>query len=359
MYDLDASKSSWTSYCSVYDQANYLIFAEFTRKFFPQCKCSVNYNDLQSHIVGHYVHCSMEFMWSQLISYMHTCISGVKIVGENFLASKGLAIKDYISCISQEHNRGNELFLYLMSRMTQRHVCVIGKNSVWYTSCCKDKGQEITVADCQTILVYLGAGTVWDTKLIVAAAKNSLPKSNPKLPFSSGEEYSPPSTPVYDLAIKRCHTRSMGLVETESSKSSSSGLEPDGESSSSDVLDTEPASEPEVPKPKPKHHCGHPRKPHIIKEKVYKIWRGQYMTWRWCTLCRKQFVRWLELNRHTVEDHDYKFLCSRRTCKKSFTSKSTLDKHSITHNPPPPPTTTFHVFRVQQGIFPKVPNGKP
>ena len=155
--------------------------------------------------------------------------------------------------------------------MTQRHVCVIGKNSVWYTSCCKDKDQEITVADCQIILVYLGVGTVQDTKLIAVAAKNSPPKSNPKLPLSSGEEYSSPSTPVYDPAIKRCHMRSMGLVETESSKSSSSGLELDSESSSSDVSDTEPANEAEAPKPKPKHHRGHPRKPHIIKENLDRI----------------------------------------------------------------------------------------
>ena len=35
-----------------------------------------------------------------------------------------------------------------------------------------------------------------------------------------------------------------------------------------------------------------------------------------------------------MEDHDYKFLCSRHTCKKSFTSKSALDKHSVTHKPP-------------------------
>ena len=74
--------------------------------------------------------------------------------------------------------------------------------------------------------------------------------------------------------------RSLGLVETESSKSSSSGLESDGELSSSNVLDTEPASEPEVPKPKPKHCHVHPRNPHIIKEKVHKIQRGWCTTWR-------------------------------------------------------------------------------
>ena len=210
-------------------------------------------------------------MQSQLISYMQTCIKGVKLVGKKLLASKGLAVEDYISYISQEHNRGDELSLYLLSRMTQKHACVIRKNSVWYTRCCKDKDQEITVADCQIILVYLGAGTVWDTKLIAAAAKNSLPKSNPKLPLSSGEEFSTLSTPVYDPATKRCHMRSMGLVGTELSKSSSSGLEPDCEPSSPDVLDTEPASEPEVSKPKPKCCRDCPRKPCIIKEKVYKI----------------------------------------------------------------------------------------
>ena len=73
----------------------------------------------------------------------------------------------------------------------------------------------------------------------------------------------------------------MGILSTDSS---SSGPElSEGESSSSSP-DTETASEPELPKPKPTkptNQCGHPRKPHIIKEKVYKIWRGWCMTWRW------------------------------------------------------------------------------
>ena len=207
-----------------------------------------------------------------------------------------------------------------------------------YTSCCKDKDQDITVADCQILLVYLGAGIVWDTKLVATASKKkSPPQSNLKLPLSS-DEYSPPSTPVYDLAIKRHCTRSMGLVVTESSQSSSSSeSEPEPELSSFDGQ--QPASEPEVPKPKPKHH-GHPRKPRIIKEKVYKICRGTRMTWRRRTLCGKQFPKQRDLNCHTVEDHKYRFLCSRHTCKKTFSSKSALDIHLITHNPPTPP---FHV----------------
>ena len=209
----------------------------------------------------------MEFMQSQLINYMQTYVNGVKIVADKLLASKGLAVKDYISYISKENNRGDELSLYLLCRMTQKHACVIGKNLVWYTSCCKDKDKDITVADCQIVLVYLGAGTVRDTKLVATASKKkSPPKSNLKLPLSSDEEYSPPSTQVYDPAIKRCCTRSVGLVSTESSQSSSSESEPEPELSSSDGK--QPASEPEVPKPKPKHR-GCPRKPRIIKEKIY------------------------------------------------------------------------------------------
>ena len=101
--------------------------------------------------------------------------------------------------------------------------------------------------------------------------------------------------------------RSMELVKTESSKSSPSGSEPEAELSSSDG---QPASEPEARKPKPKYHSAHPRKPCIIKEKVYKMWRGTRMAWRQCTLCGEQFPKQIDLNLHTVEDHDYRFLCS-------------------------------------------------
>ena len=104
------------------------LFLHNLLKFFPtQCDCSVSYNDLQFHIVGHYVDCSMEFMQSQLITYMQTYVSGVKIVGDKHLASKGLAVKDYISYISKENNRGDELSLYLLCRMTQKHACVLGR----------------------------------------------------------------------------------------------------------------------------------------------------------------------------------------------------------------------------------------
>ena len=143
--------------------------------------------------------------------------------------------------------------------MIQKHFCVIVKNSVCYTSYCKD--QEITVADCHIVPVYLGSGTVRDTKLVAASGKSCF--GNPKLPLSSGEEYSAPGTPVYNPAVKKWCTKSMGLVST--GESSSSSTEYDLPSPvvtpqlSPQPSDTEPE---DVPEP-PKAPCGWPRKPKI------------------------------------------------------------------------------------------------
>ena len=87
---------------------------------------------------------------------MQTYIKGVKIVGERLLAAKGLAAEDFIAYISQQNNHGDELSLYLLSRMVQKHLCVIGHDTIWYTSHC-ETGQ-INVKDCHIILVYLGGG---------------------------------------------------------------------------------------------------------------------------------------------------------------------------------------------------------
>ena len=165
---------------------------------------------------------------------------------------------------------------------------------MWYTCYCED--QQITVADCHIVLVYLGSGTARDTKWM--SVLSHIPPTLEHKNLSSDEEYEPEGKVVYDPEVKKRHTQSMGILSTEPSESSSSsGSESESsehEPSSSELLsDTEPASEPEVQKHKPKTHPGHPRKPHIIKEKVYKIWRGWHMTWRWCTQCRKQFARQL------------------------------------------------------------------
>ena len=102
------SMSSLNSYCSVYEQANYLFFAECTQNFFY-------YFDSATAVL---ITMTFSFIsWAMMsIAHQNTCSS---------------------------------------------NLCVIGKNSVWYTSYCKD--QEITVADCHIVLVYLGAETVRDT----------------------------------------------------------------------------------------------------------------------------------------------------------------------------------------------------
>ena len=127
--------------------------------------------------MGHYVKCSTEYMRSQLITYMQTNLKGVSIVGKKLLAAKGLAVEDFIAYISQPNNRGDELSLYLLAKTIQKHLCVIGKNSVWYTSNCAD--QQITVADCHIVLVYLGSGAVRDTNLFKQLAKVALVQSYP------------------------------------------------------------------------------------------------------------------------------------------------------------------------------------
>ena len=59
---------------------------------------------------------------------MYTCLKGVSIIGKKLLAAKGLAVEDFIAHILQPNNRGDELPLYLLARMIQKHLCVIGKN---------------------------------------------------------------------------------------------------------------------------------------------------------------------------------------------------------------------------------------
>ena len=155
--------------------------------FVPQCDCSVDYNDLQFHILGYDVQCSSEYMRFQLIRYMQTYLKGVQFVRQKLLAAKGLVVEDFISYISQQNNKGEEPSLYLMVRMIQKYLCVIRKNLIWYTSYCKD--QEITVADCLIVPVFLESGTVRDTKVIAAGKSCSV--GNPKLLLCSGEVYSP------------------------------------------------------------------------------------------------------------------------------------------------------------------------
>ena len=60
---------------------------------------------------------------------MQTYVSGVKIVANKLLASKGLAVEDYISYISKENNRGDELSLYLLCRKHRSMHVSLGR--IW------------------------------------------------------------------------------------------------------------------------------------------------------------------------------------------------------------------------------------
>ena len=100
--------------------------------------------------------CSAEYMRFKLVTYIQTYLKGVKIVEEGLLNAKGLAVKDFIAHISQPNNCGDKLSLYLLSRLVQRHLCVIGCNTIWYTS--YSEAGTINVEDCHIILIHLGGG---------------------------------------------------------------------------------------------------------------------------------------------------------------------------------------------------------
>ena len=65
-------------------------------------------------------------------------------------------------------------------------------------------------------------------------------------------------------------------------------------------------------------------------------------------LCGKKFKCQKDLNDHTTDDHSYRFLCHKRTCRREFSSKAALNKHALTHMPPRYSCTTCgHGFKFQ------------
>ena len=165
--------------------------------------------------------CSAEYMRFQLVTYIQTYLKGVKIEGEGLLKAKGLAVEDFIAHISQPNNCGDELSLYLLSRMVQKHLCVIDHDTIWYTS--YSEAGTTNVEDYHIVVIYLGGGTVRDTKQI--SVLRHIPPTLKHKNLSSDEEYEPERKVVYDQEVKKRHTQSMGILSTELSESSSSGLE--------------------------------------------------------------------------------------------------------------------------------------
>ena len=62
---------------------------------------------------------------------MQTYGGGVKIVADKLLASKGLAVEDYISYMSKENNGGDELSLYLLCRSIEHRSMYVSLGRIW------------------------------------------------------------------------------------------------------------------------------------------------------------------------------------------------------------------------------------
>ena len=94
--------------------------------------CSIDYNDLQFHLIGHIMKCSALEIHNHLIKYIKRYASAVKYVGKDFLSRKGQTLDEYANFMAIEGNHGDELSLYLAARMCCKHAAVIMKSSIWY-----------------------------------------------------------------------------------------------------------------------------------------------------------------------------------------------------------------------------------
>ena len=52
---------------------------------------------------------------------------------------------------------------------------------------------------------------------------------------------------------------------------------------------------------------------------------------RKCTLCDKKIQSQKELNQHTIDDHNYKSICTKWPCSKQFLSVEARKKHDLIH----------------------------
>ena len=73
------------------------------------------------------------------------------------------------------------------------------RDTIWYTS--YSEAGTINVENCHILLIYLGEGTVRDTKLI--SHSKPLPSSLKHKNLSSGDEYGPEGKVVYDPDVKK------------------------------------------------------------------------------------------------------------------------------------------------------------
>ena len=228
--------------------------------FFLWCKCSIDYNDLQFHLIGHIMKHSALEIHTHLIKYNKRYTSAVKYVGKDFLSRKGQMLDDYANFMATEGNPGNGLSLYLTARMCCKHVVVIMKSSIWYEGKLDNREDFIHLSDVDLILVYLGKGVFRGTKP-KPVLFHCTPKPELDSPSRKDEDYIPPATSkVYELesTLPQWHTRSMGSPTI----SSDTELASDSDSVHSQPQPTPEKSNPHQPR-KPK------AKQIVIKEKVY------------------------------------------------------------------------------------------
>ena len=188
-----------------------------------------------------------------LIKYIERYTSAVKYVGKVFLSGKGQTLEEYVGFMSSEGNCGDELSLYLTTRMCSKQIAVITKTSIWYPGKLDDGVDFVSLSDVDLILVYLGKNVFRGTD---PKPPHHIPPQ-PELysPSRKDEDYIPPTTSnVYkqESKLPRQHTQPMGSPTISS--------------------DTDVDSPPQ-PQPTPEKSKRHHRKlKHVVvKEKVYKI----------------------------------------------------------------------------------------
>ena len=218
-------------------------------------------------------------------------------------------------------------------------VAVITKSSIWYVGKLDNGVDFISLSDADLILIYVGKDVFRGTKPKPVLLHHT-PQPELESPSRKDEDCLPPTTSkVYKLesTLPWQHTWSMGLPTISSDTEPAS----DRDSVHSEAQPTPEKSNPHQPR-KPK------AKQIVIKEQVYKICWGSKHASKSCTLCGEKFCSQKDLNGHTTDVHLCRFLCPKRSCRKDFSSKATLDKHALTHQLPRYSCTKCsHGFRFQ------------
>ena len=78
--------------------------------------------------------------------------------------------------------------------------------------------------------------------------------------------------------------------------------------------------------------CKNTPKIKVYKTKEYKIHHKKWEVVKKCTLCKQTFTSQKDLNVHTQDFHNYKFMCKHQKCGKIFSSESSLKKHELHHS---------------------------